>query len=121
MSRFRQYYGEVPENFGVSVVEGTSMTIPGQGSDLAQIIASIVKLPTLDERTFDVGSGQDPDIRSLTVQTDLNGLYEAEGRNLAEDAKVRQKQRKAAKEAEEKEKEKEKPAPTPTPTPDKAE
>lgn len=107
MSRFRQYYNEVPDNFGVSVVEGTSMTIPGQGSDLAQIVSSIVKLPPLDERTFDVGSGEDPDLRSLSVQTDLNALYPAEGYNLAEDAKERQKQRKAAKEASEKEKEKE--------------
>lgn len=115
MKRFRQFYDETPESFGVSKVEGSSLTIPGQGSDLAQIIQSIVKLPPLDERTFDTKAGEEPDIRSLQVKTDLDGLYQAEGRNLAEDAHERLKARKAAKEAE-KEKEK-KPAP-PTPTPE---
>lgn len=108
MGRFITYAeifdGKVPENFGVSVIEGTSMTIPGQGSDLAQIIASIVKLPPLDERTFDVGSNEDPDLRSLSVKTDLDGLYGPEGSNIAEDAVKRQKARKEAKEAQEKEK-----------------
>lgn len=97
------FSGELPEDFGVSHVEGTSMTIPGQGSDLAAIIQSIVKLPPLDERTFDVGSGQDPDVRALMVKTDLDALYQAEGVNLAEDAKARQKARKEAKEASDKE------------------
>lgn len=117
MSRFFTYLdileGKVPEDFGVSVVKGSSLTIPGQGSDLGQIITSIVKLPPLDERTFDTPSGEELDIRFLAVKTELEGLYPAEGGNLAEDAIVRQNARKQAKkENEEKEKE---PA---TPTPD---
>lgn len=110
MSRFFTYLdileGKVPEDFGVSVVKGSSLTIPGQGSDLALIISSIVKLPPLDERTFDTPSGVEPDMRSLAVKTELEGLYPAEGSNLADDAKERQNARKLAmKENEEKEKE----------------
>lgn len=101
MSRFFTYLdmleGKVPDDFGVSVVKGSSLTIPGQGSDLAQIITSIVKLPPLDERTFDSPSGEAPDLRSLAVKTELEALYPAEGSNLADDAKVRQNARKQAK------------------------
>lgn len=108
MSRFITYAeildGKLPSDFGVSVVKGSSLTIPGQGSDLAQIIASIVKLPPLDERTFDSPSGEDPDIRSLAVKTEFDSMYLAEGKNLAEDASERQKARRAAKEASEEEK-----------------
>lgn len=93
------------------------MTIPGQGQDLAQIISSIVKLPPLDERTFDVPSGVDPDTRALAVSVDLDGLYKAEQVNVAEAAQERQKERNKAKEEAEKEKEKEKEPATPTPTP----
>lgn len=103
MSRFvtyqQVYDNKMPEDFGVSKIEGTSMTIPGQGSDLSQIIASIVKLPPLDERNFDVPSGVEPDMRSLAVKTDLDALYLSEGKNLAEDAKERQNARKAQKNA----------------------
>lgn len=111
MSRFFTYSqildGKVPSDFGVAAPGGSSLTIPGQGSDLAQIIASIVKLPPLDERTFDSPSGEEPDFRSLAVKTELDGLYPAEGKNLAEDASERQKARKAAKEASEDEKKEE--------------
>lgn len=113
MELFRTYReifsGEVPKDFGVEVIKGSSLTIPGQGSDLAQIISSIVKLPPLDERNFDVPSGQDPDLRSLAVKTDLDGLYTPEGVNLAEDAKARQEAREHAKNADS-DKEKDEPA-----------
>lgn len=103
MSRFITYAQifdkKVKEDFGVSKIAGTSLTIPGQGSDLAQIIASIVKLPSLDERTFDVPSGVEPDTRALAVKTALDSLYEPEGINLAEDAKIRQNARNEAKKA----------------------
>lgn len=109
MSRFITYAqvfdAKVEKDFGVSKIAGSSLTIPGQGSDLAQIIASIVKLPPLDERTFDVPSGQEPDIRALAVKTDLDGLYTPEGVNLAEEAKVRQNARNEAKKASENDKE----------------
>lgn len=108
MSRFRTYAeifdGKLPEDFGVSVVKGTSLTIPGQGSDLAQVIASIVKLPPMDARDYDMPAGQEVDIRSLAVKTELDAMYLAEGRNLAEDAKVRQNERKQAKKANDAEK-----------------
>lgn len=107
MARFFKYSqildGKVPEGFGLAVVKGSSLTIPGQGQDLAQIISSIVKLPPLDERTFDVPSGVDPDTRALAVSTQLDGLYKAEQVNVAEAAQVRQKERKKAKEEAEKE------------------
>lgn len=109
----KQILADTPNDFGVSVVPGTSMTIPGQGSDLAQIIASIVKLPPLDERTFDTPAGQEPDLRSLAVKTELDALYTPEGVNLAEDAKVRQDARKRAEEDAKKEKEKEPATTTP--------
>lgn len=105
MSRFITYAqvfdAKVEKDFGVSKIAGSSLTIPGQGSDLAQIIASIVKLPALDERTFDVPSGQEPDIRALAVKTDLEALYTAEGVNLAKDAKERQKAKEEAEKAKE--------------------
>lgn len=105
MSRFVTYgeicAGKVADDFGVSKIAGSSLTIPGQGSDLAQIIASIVKLPPLDERTFDVPSGVEPDLRSLAVKTDLDGLYTPEGVNLAKDAKQRQKAKEEAEKAKE--------------------
>ena len=82
----------------VCTVSGSSLTIPGQGQDLAQIISSIVKLPPLDERTFDVSTGEEPDVRALAVKTELDALYTPEARNLAEDAQERQKARKKAKE-----------------------
>lgn len=100
-SMFRTYAeifsGKVPEDFGVSHIKGTSMTIPGQGSDLAQIIASIVKLPPLDERDFDFAAGQEVDERSAQIKAELDTMYVAEGRNLAEDAKARQEARRRAK------------------------
>lgn len=102
MSRFITYgailEGKVAKDFGVSKVAGSSMTIPGQGCDLAQIIASIVKLPPLDERTFDVPSGVEPDTRALAVKTALDGLYTPEGVALAEEARERQNGRKKAEE-----------------------
>ena len=105
MSRFRTYSqifsGEVPEDFGVSHVKGSSLTIPGQGCDLEQIIESIVKLPPLDERTFDVPAGQDPDTRALSVKVDLDELYVPEGVALAESVQERRKAAKEAKEAKE--------------------
>lgn len=111
MERFITYGqildGKMPEDFGTAKVSGSSLTIPGQGSDLAQIIASIVKLPPLDERTFDSPSGVEPDIPSLAVKTELDRMYLAEGKNLAVDALERQKARKAAKEASEEEKKEE--------------
>lgn len=109
MSRFFTYAqildGKVEKDFGVAKVVGTSMTIPGQGSDLAQIIASIVKLPPPDERNFDVPSGSDLDIRSLAVKTALDGIYLAEGVALAEEAQKRKDGRKKAEETKEKTKE----------------
>lgn len=118
MSKFRNYSqildNDFPVDFGVSRVAGSSLTIPGQGCDLAQIIESIVKLPPLDERTFDVPASEDPDVRALAVKTDLDALYLPEGVALAEQAQER---RKAAKKAKEVPKEKETPTqeePTPT-------
>lgn len=90
---------KLPKDFGVSRIKGTSMTIPGQGSDLAAIVQSIVKLPPLDERTFDVSANSEPDIRALQIKTDLDALYTPEGVNLAEEAKVRQNEREKAKNA----------------------
>ena len=120
MARFYKYSdileGKVPNGFGCAVVKGSSLTIPGQGQDLAQIISSIVKLPPLDERTFDVPSGEEPDTRVLAVSTDLEGLYKAEQVNVAEAAQERQKARKKAKEDAEGEGEGEG-GTTPTPTP----
>lgn len=118
MSRFVTYAeilaGKVPEDFGSAKIAGTSMTIPGQGSDLAQIVASIVKLPPLDERTFDVPSGEEPDVRALAVKTDLDALYVPEGVALAEEAQKRKESRKKAEEK--KEETKEEPATTPPTT-----
>lgn len=118
MSKFRNYAqiidGDVSADFGVSHVAGSSLTIPGQGCDLAQIIESIVKLPPLDERTFDVPASEEPDIRALAVKTDLEALYTPEGVALAEQVQER---RKAAKKAKEAPNEKETPTqeePTPT-------
>lgn len=88
---------KIKEDFGVAVVKGSSLTIPGQGSDLASIIASITKLPPIDERDYDSPAGVEPDLRYLSIKTDLDGVYLAEGKNLAEDAKVRQNARNEAK------------------------
>lgn len=104
MSRFRTYAeicdAKVAEDFGVSKIAGSSLTIPGQGSDLAQIIASVVKLPPLEERgSYDVPSGAEPDVRALAVKTDLEALYTPEGVNLAKDAKERQKAKEEAEKA----------------------
>ena len=105
---------KLPADFGVARPQGSSMTIPGQGSDLAQIIASIVKLPPLDERNFDSPAGVEPDVRSLVVKTELDGMYTPEGVALAEEA---QKRKDARKKAEvEKEETKEEPATTPPTT-----
>lgn len=104
--------GKLPKDFGLAKVDGTSMTIPGQGSDLETIIASIVKLPALDERTFDVGVNEEIDETALAMKAELDGMYLAEGKNLADDAKARQNARKEAKKANE-EKEKEPATPTP--------
>lgn len=107
MSRYLTYAdiaeGKLPSDFGVSKTSGSSMTIPGQGSDLAQIISSIVKLPPLDERTFDSPSGVDPDVDRITVSTELDSLYPATAQSLAEDADKRIKARKKAVEAKAKE------------------
>lgn len=88
--------GKVPEDFGISKISGSSMTIPGQGSDLAQIIASVVKLPPIDERSFDVSSDGTLDPRALQLKTDLDALYLAEQRNAGLDARERQKARENA-------------------------
>lgn len=105
MSRFLTYSqifdGKVPADRGVSIVKGSSLTIPGQGCDLMQIIESVVKLPPLDERTFDVPTGQDPDVRSLQVKLDLEQVYQADGVALAEDALARRKAKETAKESKE--------------------
>lgn len=107
MSRFLTYSeilsGKAPK-YGEAVVKGSSLTIPGQGCDLAQIISSIVKLPPLDERSFDCPAGESPDTQKLAIKVELDSMYLAEGKNLAEDASARQKGRKEAKEAAEKEK-----------------
>ena len=83
--------GKLPEDFGVSFIKGTSMTIPGQGSDLAQIIASVVKLPPYDERDYDVKPDEDIDLERLEVLAEMRGLYTPTGKNMAEDAIARQK------------------------------
>lgn len=92
---------------GVSHPAGTSLTIPGQGSDLALIIKSIVKLPPIDERAFDVSSSDDPDTRELSLRMEMESLYRAEALNEAEAAQERQLSRKKAKELADKEKENE--------------
>lgn len=93
------HFQKMDPDFGVSHVEGSSLTIPGQGSDLQLIIQSIVKLPPLDERTFDVPANEEPDTQRLAIKAEIEHLYPSEGRNLAEDAKERQEARKAAKTA----------------------
>lgn len=105
MSRFLTYSQildkKIPDGRGISVVKGSSLTIPGQGCDLMQIIESVVKLPPLDERTFDVPTGQDPDVRFLQVQLDLENVYQADGVALAEEALARRKAKETAKESKE--------------------
>lgn len=105
MSRFITYAqifdGKIPSDFGVSVVKGSSLTIPGQGCDLMQIIESIVKLPPLDERTFDVPSGEEPDIDSLNVSVALDSMYTPEGVELAHSVLERRKAEEKAKETKE--------------------
>lgn len=95
-------YSEILDGAHVShvvcTVSGSSLTIPGQGQDLAQIISSIVKLPPLDERTFDSPAGVEPDVRVLTVKTALDSMYAPEASNAADDAQERQKARKKVKE-----------------------
>ena len=102
MAKFYTYNeiisGKVPEDFGVSEVKGSSLTIPGQGQDLVSIIASIVKLPPIDDRDYDSPAGVEPDIRSLAVKTELDSLYGPEASNAAEDANERKEARKNAKE-----------------------
>lgn len=110
---FNTFSKETPKEFLASYVDGTSMTVPGQGSDLAVIIQSIVKLPPLDERTFDSPANTEVDADTLIVRKEVEGLYPATGANLAEDISARKKAEKAAKE---KEKTKEKPADPPPPT-----
>lgn len=99
--RFRTYSqilsGVQPENPGTAKVVGSSLTIPGQGCDLMQIIESIVKLPPLDERSFDTPSGQDPDIRSLQADMDLQSMYVGDGVAFAEAAKSRIEERRKLK------------------------
>lgn len=105
MSRFVTYAdilnAKLPEDFGSSKVKGSSLTIPGQGCNLMQIIESIVKLPPLDERTFDVRSGEEPDIDSLKVSVALDSLYTPEGVALAESVVERRKAAQTVKEAKE--------------------
>lgn len=100
---FDTFTKDIPKEFLASFVAGTSMTIPGQGSDLALIIQSIVKLPPLDGRTFDDPTGE-ADPETLRLRKEVEGLYPATGANLAEDIEAR---RKALKSDKEKEKEKE--------------
>lgn len=88
---------EPAENFGVSVPCGTSLTIPGQGSDLALIIQSIVKLPPLDERTFDVSSGEEVDLNKVSFQAELDSMYKPEAVHEAKLAKERQENRQRTK------------------------
>lgn len=92
------YDGKISSDFGVSVVKGSSLTIPGQGCDLMQIIESVVKLPPLDERTFDVLSKEEPDVRALQVKLDLEELYTPDGVALAKDVQERRKAKETAKE-----------------------
>lgn len=117
MATLRGWYNtfskETPKEFLASHVDGTSMTVPGQASDLAVIIQSIVKLPPLDERTFDQGANGTATPEELIVRKEVEGLYPATGANLAEDISARKKAEKAAKE---KEKTKEEPATTTPPT-----
>lgn len=100
MSTFRcwfEIFTKTSADFGVSKIGGTSLTIPGQGSDLAVIIQSIVKLPPIDERDYDTKANEDPDTRSLELQLQMESLYKAEAVNEAERALARQEQRKAKK------------------------
>lgn len=102
MSTLRGWFeplGEMPKEFTENAVKGTSMTVPGQGSDLALIIQSIVKLPPLDERTFDSPAGEDPDVERLALKVELDSMYAPEGAAQAEIAAERQKARKAEKAA----------------------
>lgn len=105
MSRFKTYAdileAKVAQGFGCSVVKGSSLTIPGQGCDLMQIIESIAKLPPLDERTFDVFSGEEPDIDSLRISAALDSMYVPEGVALAESALARRKAAQTSKKAKE--------------------
>ena len=100
--RFRTYSqilsGVAPVNPGAAKVVGSSLTIPGQGCDLMQIIESIVKLPPLDERTFDTRADQEPDIRSLQTDMDLQQMYVGDGVAFAEAAKSRIEERRKLKE-----------------------
>lgn len=100
-------FKELPADFGVSKPGGTSLTIPGQGSDLALIIQSIVKLPPIDERDYDVGTSQEIDITRLDMTAELSSLYPAEAHNEALAAQERQLSRKAAKESADEEKDEE--------------
>lgn len=102
MSTLRGWFdllADMPKEFTDNAVKGTSMTVPGQGSDLALIIQSIVKLPPLDERTFDSPAGEDPDIERLGLKVELDSMYAPEGAAQAEMAAERQKARKAEKAA----------------------
>lgn len=96
---FNNLTKDIPKEFLASTVAGTSMTIPGQGSDLALIIQSIVKLPPLDGRTFDDPTGE-ADPETLRLRKEVEGLYPATGVNLAEDIEARRKVMKSDKEKE---------------------
>ena len=63
------------------------------------MIQSIVKLPPLDERTFDSPSGAPLDEDRLLLQAEMDSLYRPEAVNEAEAAQERQLSRKKAKEA----------------------
>lgn len=97
MSTLRNWFAymskEVPKEFLASIVSGTSETIPGQGSDLATIIQSIVKLPPQDPKNYDGTS--DDNIEEMMLRREVEGLYPATGANLAEEISAR---KRAAKE-----------------------
>lgn len=92
----------LPADFGVSHMTGTSLTIPGQGSDLAAIIQSIVKLPPLQEREY-----TEDELRLMQFEAEMESVYSPERVALAEEAQERQKSRKLQKQEAQKDAEKE--------------
>lgn len=106
MSTLRGWFLDVkkglPAEFGVSHTTGTSLTIPGQGSDLAVIIQSIVKLPPIQEREY-----TEDELRLMQMDAEVETMYAPERVALAEEAQERQKSRKLQKQEAQKDAEKE--------------
>lgn len=92
----------LPAEFGLSHTTGTSLTIPGQGSDLAVIIQSIVKLPPIQEREY-----TEDELRLMQLDAEVETMYAPERVALAEEAQERQKSRKLQKQEAQKDAEKE--------------